>query len=187
MFGFLMGTLQKFKENEDEAKKSDKVHHLKKLPRWGLTMRAIMYLVQERRRAEIEEKLEQKRELEKEASMQARKDLFQELKSKKSKIARLAVQMSTIRAVLLSLFLLPSLYFVFILFSFSMRNGMLMTNYYWATSRPRPRLLSSICQLSTHQRLKLFLRRPDRPSKVNKYILYLLRALLYNNNIIIFL
>ena len=104
MFGFLMGTLQKFKENEDEAKKSDKVHHLKKLPRWGLTMRAIMYLVQERRRAEIEEKLEQKRELEKEASMQARKDLFQELKSKKSKIARLAVQMSTIRAVLLSLF-----------------------------------------------------------------------------------
>jgi hypothetical protein len=29
MFGFLMGTLQKFKENEDEAKKSDKVHHLK--------------------------------------------------------------------------------------------------------------------------------------------------------------
>ena len=31
MFGFLMGTLQKFKENEDEAKKSDKVHHIKKL------------------------------------------------------------------------------------------------------------------------------------------------------------
>ena len=28
MFGFLMGTLQKFKENEDEAKKSDKVHFL---------------------------------------------------------------------------------------------------------------------------------------------------------------
>ena len=27
MFGFLMGTLQKFKENEDEAKKSDKVQH----------------------------------------------------------------------------------------------------------------------------------------------------------------
>ena len=25
MFGFLMGTLQKFKENEDEAKKSEKV------------------------------------------------------------------------------------------------------------------------------------------------------------------
>lgn len=27
MFGVLMGTLQKFKENEDEAKKSDKVQH----------------------------------------------------------------------------------------------------------------------------------------------------------------
>ena len=85
-------------------------------------MCAIMYFVQERRRAEIEEKLEQKRELEKEASMQARKDLFQELKSKKSKIARLAFQMSTIRAVLLSLslflILLSPLCFGFIIVFF---------------------------------------------------------------------
>ena len=58
-----------------------------------------MCFVQERRRAEIEEKLEQKRELEKEAAMQARKDLFQELKSKKSKIARISSQMSTINMV----------------------------------------------------------------------------------------
>lgn len=65
----------------------------------------VCYFVQERRRAEIEEKLEQKRELEKEAAMQARKDLFQELKSKKSKIARLSYQMSTIRTVLPSLYL----------------------------------------------------------------------------------
>ena len=45
---------------------------------------------------------------------------------------------------------------------------MLTTNCYWATSRQKPHLLSSICRLSTQQRLKLFLKRPSRPLKVKK-------------------
>lgn len=117
--------------------------------------------------------------------MQARKDLFQELKSNKTKIARLSFQMSTIRMVR-SLSLVPWLLctssviaaimsplclcslFVCIHFSLSTRNGMLTTNYCWATSRQKPRLLSSICRLSTHRKLKLFLKRLSRPSKVKK-------------------
>ena len=102
MFGFLMGTLQKFKENEDEAKKSDKVQHFFKRStevRISCKYFVATCFVQERRRAEIEGKLEQKHEIEKEAAMQARKDLFQELKSNKTKIARLSFQMSTIRMV----------------------------------------------------------------------------------------
>ena len=59
----------------------------------------MLFLLQERRRAEIEEKLDQQRELEKETAMQARKDLFQELKSKKTKIARISYQMTTIQMV----------------------------------------------------------------------------------------
>ena len=66
-------------------------------------MRAMWYygdrFSQERRRAEIEEKLEQQRELEKETAMQARKELFQELKTKKTKIARISSQMTTIQMV----------------------------------------------------------------------------------------
>ena len=111
MFGFLMGTLQKFKENEDEAKKSDKVHFFKRSTEVRISCKYFVAkcFVQERRRAEIEEKLEQKHEIEKEAAMQARKDLFQELKSNKTKIARLSFQMSTIRMVRsLSLSLSPS-------------------------------------------------------------------------------
>lgn len=55
--------------------------------------------LKERRRAEIEEKLEQKRELEKEEAMQAKSDLFEERKTKKSKIARLSSQLFTIHMV----------------------------------------------------------------------------------------
>ena len=62
-------------------------------------MMVVLVLSQERRRAEIEEKLEQQRQLEKETAMQARKDLFQELKSKKTKIARINYQMTTIQMV----------------------------------------------------------------------------------------
>ena len=105
MFGFLMGTLQKFKDSEDVAKKSDKVRRFASLEKniiaqwWCGDTRMMLFLSQERRRAEIEEKLEQQRELEKETAMQARKDLFQELKSKKTKIARINYQMTTIQMV----------------------------------------------------------------------------------------
>ena len=107
MFGFLMGTLQKFKDSEDVAKKSDKVRRFASLEKnmvvqWWYgrdDTEMLLVLSQERRRAEIEEKLEQQRQLEKETAMQARKDLFQELKSKKTKIARINYQMTTIQMV----------------------------------------------------------------------------------------
>ena len=43
--------------------------------------------------------MDQQRELEKETAMQARKELFQELKSKKTKIARINYQMTTVQMV----------------------------------------------------------------------------------------
>lgn len=45
MFGVLMGTLQKFKENEDEAKKSDKVEHFYIALRWELVVNVILLFI----------------------------------------------------------------------------------------------------------------------------------------------
>ena len=53
----------------------------------------------ERRRAEIEVKLEEKRELERETAVQERNTLFQELKTKKTKIAQINNQMAAIKNV----------------------------------------------------------------------------------------
>ena len=57
------------------------------------------FFPKERRRAEIEVKLEEKRELERETAVQERNTLFQELKTKKTKIAQINNQMAAIKNV----------------------------------------------------------------------------------------
>ena len=57
------------------------------------------YYQQEKRRHEIDEKVQQSQELEKQVAMQERKDLFQQRKKQKTKIARLASQMELVAMV----------------------------------------------------------------------------------------
>lgn len=54
---------------------------------------------QERRRQEITQKVEQIQEIEKEEAVQARKELFEQRKQQKSKIAHLAGQVTTVSMV----------------------------------------------------------------------------------------
>lgn len=58
-----------------------------------------MYFIQERRRSEIEEKLQKTQEIEKEAAQQERKDLFDQQKAQKIKIATIAKQMEMVNCV----------------------------------------------------------------------------------------
>ena len=58
-----------------------------------------MCLHQERRRQEIDEKVQQSQELEKQVAQQERKDLFQQRRQQKTKIARLAGQMELVAMV----------------------------------------------------------------------------------------
>lgn len=59
----------------------------------------VLWSWQERRRQEIEEKVQQTQEIEKAAAVQERKDLFQQRKQQKTKIARLADQMEVVAMV----------------------------------------------------------------------------------------
>lgn len=74
MFGFLMNTLRKFKDNETTAKGSEK----------------------ERRRSEIEDKVEKTEELEKEAAYLERKELYDQQKAQRIKISTIAKQMEMV-------------------------------------------------------------------------------------------
>ena len=59
----------------------------------------IMWCLQERRRHDIEVKVQQTQEIEKAAAVQERKDLFEHCKQQKNKIIRLAGQMELVAMV----------------------------------------------------------------------------------------
>ncbi len=58
-----------------------------------------MWFLQERRRQEIDEKVEQIQVIEKEEAIQARKELFEQRKQHKLKIARLSGQVEAVSMV----------------------------------------------------------------------------------------
>ena len=59
----------------------------------------MVHVVQGRRRQEIEVKVQQTQEIEKAAAIQERKDLFEQRKTQKSRIARLEGQMEVVAMV----------------------------------------------------------------------------------------
>ena len=82
MFGVLMGTLQKFKEESN--KNTEKVYNC------IVVIGKILLYLQERRRAEIEEKLDQAATKEKEVAAMERKGLFEQRRAQRTQIYRLA-------------------------------------------------------------------------------------------------
>ena len=109
-----------------------------------------LYL-QERRRTEIVSKLEQVQELEKEAAVQERKELFEQRKAQKNKIITLTNQVANVEMVGINTSSVCCvLHCTFM--SCSMRNGTLMTDCILGSSGPKPSLRSSTSLLNKHTR-----------------------------------
>ena len=97
MFGFLMGTLQKFKDSEEAAKNSDKVH--RPLSTCLPSLSVLCSLLQEKHRRAIEKKLEETALEEKEVAALERKELFQQRKAQKIRVARIESHLETVAEV----------------------------------------------------------------------------------------
>ena len=83
MLGVLMGTLHQFKKEQDAIQQTGRVlHHL------VLVSNFIGY-IQDRRRVEIEQKLDREAQQEKDEAARARKSLFQQRRSQQDEVTKL--------------------------------------------------------------------------------------------------
>lgn len=130
---------------------------------------------QERRRSEIEDKVTKTEEIKKEEAEFERKELYNQQRAQRSKVATIAKQMDIINSVGVTWLCVPLwnilelanlILFFFYLFC-STQNGMTMTESWKATLRPRPSLPFSIYPRSTHLRLRSCLLRQRKRLKVS--------------------